>query len=267
MSTELFASTFDGLYKFDVVQDSWTEVYELDNISFPLGPEIEAFGTRLYASNSNLQLVVLDQSSGEIEESIDLTFPFRVAFDVVTAMEFVSDTLYAGIAQNGTSSPGTFAIVDTNSGSIGIVGVEHSFPHPCTGLAYDGTAMYAVTGTISDFAKLYIVDLATGATSEVGTIVDLNTAPSGLYLSGLEFADDGTLFTVPTLSSQFEWPYLYSIDPSTANATVSTSLGNLSVLAITNPNGDVRLPNVNGPLTCALQVMAPVPSTLPTFIS
>lgn len=161
-------------------------------------------------------------------------------------MEFVNNTLYAGVTLSGSETVASLATVNTTSGVISIVGIENAFPYSCTGLAYDGMTMYGVTGPNFDYAKLYVVELATGAASEVGTITDPNTAPNGLYLSNLEFDDDGTLFTIPPASNQFEWPYLYSIDPLIGRATVSTGLDGLPVLAITNPSGDVGLLVLHG---------------------
>lgn len=276
LADKLFASSvFGGIYKLDA-ENMWQLVYTPSVSIF--GPEIESDGSQLYIS-ARAGFLILNQTTGVQEEEIDLTYPLSSSsYDVITAMEVVDGTLYVGITVSGIASTATLATVDVNSGVINIVGVEFAFPRPCTGLAYDGTTMYGVTGSDSDFSKLYVVDLATGATSEVGTIVDPSTAPDGLFLSGLEFSDDGTLFAIPAVGYQSEWPYLYNIDPSTAFATVSTGIGSLLLLAITNPNGKVRERELNPSLidnlpptqvelatTTPTSTRPPVPGLIPTF--
>ena len=86
---------------------------------------------------------------------------------MLTAMEFVASTLYAGLTTEGGGAT-YLATVDLTTGSVTTVGAT-GVSSPLGGLAYDTDAevMYGISAGGSA-AQLFTVDLGTGVATSVG---------------------------------------------------------------------------------------------------
>ena len=100
--------------------------------------------------------------------------------------------LYADTNDPSCSGESCLYSVNPTTGASTLVGDDDEFL--ATGLAADCSSVYA-TGTELDGAftsdALYSVDTATGGVTKIGTSLGLN-----LFTSGLDFASDGTLYTI-----------------------------------------------------------------------
>lgn len=155
----------------------------------------------------NTDLYSIRPDTGAVFDIQTMTFPD--GGDVITAMEFVGRTLYAGFTMEGIhSGPGGSSLVTINplTGDVTMVGAT-GIPHPLGGLAYDGTTMYAVSAGGS--GSLYTIDLGTGAATFIGD--------TGFTMTALEFGADGVLYGLPRSRSPFA-NHLLRIDTDTGAA-------------------------------------------------
>jgi hypothetical protein len=134
-----------------------------------------------------------------------------------SGLEYVGGTLY-GVGYAFPGLPSILHTIDTTSGlttAVGLTGFG-----VISGLAYDGTTMYGVTGA-SAFqgpAQLVTVNLATGAATAVGlTGID--------KLGGLAFGLDGVLYAGSARNSAFGPGNLYTINTATGAASLIGNTG------------------------------------------
>jgi hypothetical protein len=181
--------------------------------------EIEYGGGFIWGSDTgnNANLHKIDPATGLVLSTTTMTFP--ASGDVITAMEFVGATLYAGLTTEGGGE--TFlATIDLGTGVVSSIGATGSGT-PYGGLAYNGTTLYGITAGGSS-AELVTLNLGTGAATSVG-IVTLGGTTLGA--TALEFGTDGVLYALPNSRSAFAGSLL-SIDTTT---TIATNLGSFGV--------------------------------------
>ncbi|MFG0258320.1 MAG: hypothetical protein ACF8GE_10500 [Phycisphaerales bacterium JB043] len=185
-------------------------------------PAFEFFSRQYYMTSSStpLSLYLMDPFTGATNSTLALTYPPEG--NVITSLEFVGSTLYAGLTTSGGiggGNPSYLSTIDLSTGNITTIGAM-GFNAGTGGLAYDGTTMYAVDAS-GVSATLYTVDLATGAATAVGAVLD--GGATALTITGLEFGDDGVLYALTSFTDAT--PYtLYSVDPSTGTATLIGSM-------------------------------------------
>ncbi|MCO5297953.1 MAG: PEP-CTERM sorting domain-containing protein [Fimbriimonadaceae bacterium] len=181
--------------------------------------EIEWGGGFIWGADTgvNTNLHKIDPATGQVVGTLTLTFPTQG--DVLTALEFVGSTLYAGLTTEGGGET-YLATVDTVGGTVTSIGATGA-GSPLGGLAFDGTTMYGITSGGSA-ATLYTIHLGTGAGTSVGQVT-LNGTTIGA--TALEFGTDGVLYALPNPASGNAGSLL-TIDPGTA---VATNLGDLGV--------------------------------------
>ena len=204
-----------GLYSIDTATAIATFIgndFASDYIS-----EIElSAGGVIYAADTddNTLLHTIDPSTGSVTGTITMTFP--MGGDVLTALEFVGSTLYAGFTTEGDGGPTFLTTVDIGTGIVSTVGAT-GVPSPLGGLAYDvaTSVMYGISAGGSS-AELFIIDLSTGAATSVGLVTIGGTSFGGT--TALEFGPDGVLYALPNNSSSITG-HLLSIDPLTGAAT------------------------------------------------
>lgn len=181
--------------------------------------EIEYGGGVIYASDTgnNSQLHSIDPATGLVNSTLIMSFPAEG--NVVTSMEFVGGTLYAGLTTEGGGST-YLSTINLSTGDVSVVGGV-SAGSPLGGLAWDGTTMYGVTAGGSS-GELLTINLGSGAGTSVG-LVTLDGRTLGM--TALEFGVDGRLYGLPN-NSQGNSGHLILLDPSTA---VATDLGDLGI--------------------------------------
>ena len=199
----------DHLYRLDTATLSATSVGP-NNVSSILS-EIEQspYGS-IFGSDTfvNTNLYSISPATGAAFNIQTMTFP--EGGDVITAMEFVGQTLYAGFTTEGihTGSAATSLVtIDLLNGAVSIVG-DTGIPRPLGGLAFDGTTMYAVSAGGS--GSLYTIDLETGAATLIGD--------TGFRMTALEFGINGVLYGLPRSRSPFA-NHLLQIDTTTGIAS------------------------------------------------
>jgi sugar lactone lactonase YvrE len=146
--------------------------------------------------------------------------------------------------------------VDPATGATTVVGGPGVRAFLPTGLAADCTTVYA-TGTVAtgvDGDSLYTVDTATGAVTSVGNI------GLPIFTAGLDFAGDGTLYTIgePWVNGPF--PYA----PKSATVDKATGAGSNPQTWVTN---DTTPTAIRGLAIAGLSCAAPEPPPVvqPTF--
>ena len=228
----------DQLYRIDTDAVSATAVGP--NTVSSILPEIEQgpSGT-VYGSDTvdNTLLYSIDPATGAVFDSLVMTFP--PGGDVITAMEFVGQTLYAGFATEGGHSgsvSSALVTIDTGTGDVTSVG-ETGILNPLGGLAYDGSTMYAVSA--GGAGSLYTIDLATGAATLVGA--------TGFAMTALEFGDDGALYGLPR-------PRSVSVNHLLRIDTVTGAGIDLGLLAGAPGNGLVSLTATPPPLVVRIDI-------------
>jgi len=221
MSRHASAATllaYDGdnnsLYSIDTA----TAIATLIGTDFASGDisEIElSAGGVVYAADTgiNTLLHTIDPSTGSVTGTITMTFP--MGGNVLTALEFVGSTLYAGFTTEG-GGPTFLATVDIGTGIVSTVGAT-GVSSPLGGLAYDvaTSVMYGISAGGSS-AELFTIDLSTGAATSVGLVTIGGTTFGGT--TALEFGPDGVLYALPNNKSSITG-HLLSIDPLTGAAT------------------------------------------------
>jgi len=223
MSRHASAATllaYDGdnnsLYSIDTA----TAIATLIGTDFASGDisEIElSAGGVVYAADTgiNTLLHTIDPSTGSVTGTITMTFP--MGGNVLTALEFVGSTLYAGLAtEDEGGEPTILTTVDIGTGIVSTVGAT-GVSSPLGGLAYDVTTsvMYGISAGGSS-AELFTIDLSTGSATSVG-LVTIDEASFG-GTTALEFGPDGVLYALPNNNSSITG-HLLSIDPLTGAAT------------------------------------------------
>lgn len=189
--------------------------------------EIEYRNGVVYGADTddNTKLHLINPASGAALALIALTFPDEG--DVLTALEFVGDTLYAGLTTEG-GGPTYLSTVDLGTGVVTVVG-STGFGSPMGGLSYDGTTMYAISAGGSA-PKLFTVSLTTGLATVVGPVTLGGQNFGGT--TALEFGNDGVLYALPNYNSDI-CGHLLALDPLSGNATdlgdTETGLTSLTV--------------------------------------
>jgi hypothetical protein len=189
--------------------------------------EIEWGGGVIYGSDTsdNTRLHQIDPVTGLIFDTITMSFPSEG--NVITSMEFVGDTLYAGLTTEGGGTT-YLSTIDLGTGVVSTIG-STGFGSPFGGLAWDGDTMYGISAGGSG-AELFTVNLGSGAATSVG-LVTIDGV--GLGTTALEFGTDGVLYALPNINEGIAG-HLLSIDPSTANATDLGFTGQNDLVALTS---------------------------------
>ena len=199
-----------------------------NNFDFTL-PEIEEAGGVIYGSDSevNTDFHRIDRRTGVVFETITLTFP--PDGNVLTALEFVDGTLYAGLTTEGGGEDTYLSTVDLDSGVVTVVG-QTNVGSPLGGLAYNKTnsKMYAISAGGSQ-AELFTINLATGLATLLGPV---KIAGQGFKATALEFGEDGVLYSLAAYYDPLKGKLL-SIDPVTLVATDLGSTGIPNPVALT----------------------------------
>jgi hypothetical protein len=219
-----YSGTNDALYTIDPAIPSATLV-GTDSGS-GIVAEIEHDGAEIWAADTgdNTNLHRIDPATGAVLGTTTLVFP--PDGNVLTSLEFVDTTLYAGLTTEGGGET-YLATVDTGTGAVTTIGSTGTGV-PFGGLAYNGLAMYGISAGGSQ-ATLYTIDLGTGAATAVGPVL-VGGSPIGL--TGLEWGTDGVLYAVPNGSDPAAGSIL-TIDPATAAATNLGNTGELTLNALT----------------------------------
>ncbi len=183
-------------------------------------PEIE-FGNDLIYAYFNDELRIVDPVTGLITSTLPLNFPPEG--NVITAMEFVDDDLYAGLTTAGGGEPTFLSTIDLTTGDVTLV-LGQTWPTPLGGLAFDVNSgiMYGISAGGS-VGELISIDLISGAGSSIGQ-VSLPGFGASLFYSALEFDADGTLYTLTADNTVQLRGHLITVDPMTA---VATDLGSV----------------------------------------
>ncbi|MEM9348054.1 MAG: PEP-CTERM sorting domain-containing protein [Planctomycetota bacterium] len=187
----------------------------------PVGPanaaEIEYTGSTFVVSNVRAgEITVWDATSYALIATVPYNLTASTAgIDAITALEYVDGVMYAASAERG-GSISEFGTLDLTTGVFTPIAVT-GYAGPLSGLAFDGTTMYASTGGGDN--GLYAIDLATGITSLTG---EASTVEA--YYD-LEFGADGVLYAMgdnalPGGSSD----ELFTVDPLTGLATPQGAL-------------------------------------------
>jgi hypothetical protein len=196
--------------------------------------EIEWVNGIIYGSDTgdNTRLHVIDPATGLTIDTVIMTFPPEG--NVITSMEFVDGTLYAGLTTEGSGEGPTFlSTIDLVTGVITTIGPT-GFGSAFGGLAWDGTTMYGISAGGED-AELFTVDLSTGAATSHGLVtIEGNTFGA----TALEFGLDGVLYSLPNRVDDLAG-HLLSIDPSEAEATDLGDTGQEGLVALTAPLPEV----------------------------
>ena len=178
--------------------------------------EIEFRNGVVYGTDTgdNTNFSMIDPSTGIVFNTITLTFPPEG--NVLTSLEFVGDTLYAGLTIEGSqgTEPTYLSTVDLGTGVVTVVGAA-GITSPFGGLAYDrsGAMMYAISAGGST-ATLYTIDLITGAATAVASVL-VGGLP--FKATALEFGGDGVLYTAPSFNDPL-FGHLLTIDSMTGAA-------------------------------------------------
>ncbi len=216
--------------------------------------EIEFGGGIIYGADTgdNTLLHSIDPATGAPLDVLSLTFPGEG--DVLTSLEFVGDTLYAGLTTEG-GGPTYLSTVDLGTGAVSVVGPT-GFDSPFGGLAFEGSArsglMYGISAGGSA-GELFTIDLGTGDATSVGLVT---VDGEGVGTTALEFGDDGVLYALPHVGESIAG-HLLSIDPATGDATDLGSTGVDGLVALTTPEpSTLTLLGLVGLLVCARRRMA-----------
>ena len=153
----------NGLYSIDTATATATLIgadfasYYISEIE--LSPDGVIYAADTDAENKIL-LHTIDPSTGLVTGAITMTFP--PGGNVLTALEFVGSTLYAGLTTEGGGGPTFLATVDIGTGIVSTVGPT-GVSTPLGGLAYDvaNSVMYGISAGGSP-AELFTIDLSTG---------------------------------------------------------------------------------------------------------
>ncbi len=218
----------NGLYSIDTATAIATFIGTDFASGTPSEIELSAGGVAYAADTDNKTFLhTIDPSTGSVTGTITMTFP--MGGNVITALEFVGSTLYAGFTTEG-GGPTFLTTVDIGTGIVSTVGAT-GVSSPLGGLAYDvsTSVMYGISAGGWP-AELFTIDLSTGAATSVGLVTI-----GGLSFGGttaLEFGPDGVLYALPNNNSSITG-HLLSIDPLTGAATDLGFTGVESLNALT----------------------------------
>lgn len=156
--------------------------------------EIEYRNGVIYGADTDTGcLRLIDPATGAFEGTLALTFPSEG--NAITALQFVGDTLYGGLATGrGERAAGQSYLVtiNTTTGVVSLIG-NTGMGYPLGGLAYDGVKLYGISAG-GGTAVLYTLDVSTGAATSVGTVrIDGNNFSA----TALEYAESGKLYSLP----------------------------------------------------------------------
>ncbi len=203
----------------------------------PMGPddptygriaEIEYGGGIIYGADAAYgTLHAIDPATGVPLGALSLTFPPQG--DAITSLEFVGDTLYAGLATQQSFEDAYLSTIDLDTGVVSVVAGASGVGSALGGLAYDGATMYAISAGPSA-GELFTIDLGTGAATSVGLVT---VGGVGLGTTALEFGHDGVLYSLPKRTDPLAG-HLLSVDPATGDATDLGDTG-ITLVALTTP--------------------------------
>jgi hypothetical protein len=183
--------------------------------------EIEEGGGVIYGADTDVNnwLHQIDRTTGVIFDTLVLSFPPEG--DVLTSLEFVQGTLYAGLTTEGGGET-YLSTVDLASGLVTVVGPTN-VGSPLGGLTYDlsRSTMFAISAGGSA-AELFTIDPGSGAATSVG-LVKLNNESFGA--TALEFGVDGVLYALANFNDPL-FGHLLTVDPDTA---IATDLGSTNI--------------------------------------
>jgi len=190
--------------------------------------EIESRGGSIYAADTddNTKLHRVDPATGLYKSTTTLTFPPEG--NVLTSLEFVGSTLYAGLTTEGGGET-YLSTVDLGSGVVTVVGGPSGVGSPLGGLAWNGATMYAISAGGSP-AELFTIDLGSGVATSVGLVT---LGGSSFGATALEFGADGVLYSLPK-NDDVNAGHLLSIDPATGEATDLGDTGISGLVALTS---------------------------------
>jgi hypothetical protein len=187
------------------------------------------------------QMRLIDPRTGHSRGHINLSLP--APEDALTALEFVDDTMYAGLTRGSATRESFLATIDLVSGEVELVG-SMGIGEFLGGLAYEESTgtMYGVTsanlqaGSFPGSSHIFSVDLSTGATS---TPIEVTVAGSSVELDALEFGRSGELYAIPRRAAHPSVPpsplagHLLTIDPLTGQAIDLGYLGDDKFMGLT----------------------------------
>jgi len=203
--------------------------------AFIIIAEIEYADGVIYGADTsvNTQLHSIDPNTGNVVSTLPLVFPPQG--NVITAMEFIAGTLYAGLTTESVQVSETYlCTVDLHTGVVTLVGGASGIGSPTGGLAWNGKSLYAVSAGSSS-PRLYRLDIASGAATLVGDVVLPGpTSPGGM--TALEFGADGELYGLTNVSGTGAplAGHLLRINPTTAGAANVGNMGNNGLVSLTS---------------------------------
>ncbi|MEM9066794.1 MAG: GC-type dockerin domain-anchored protein [Planctomycetota bacterium] len=245
-------------------------------------PEFEYANGKLWIADGGLvtgpRVLVVDPVTGIVEREIN--YDLRLGAPArMTAMEEANGRLYGAVSTLGQSRVGVLVEIDMVSGEVRFIGGLPS--EAVSGLAWDGTTMYACVGGGMGAALsgwLLDVDLVSGGAALVGQLTGVDS------LTGLEFGSDGVLYGLDRTGGGKGNETLVSIDIPSRSATPIGQPGNLDGQAnaltlvsltptpvrcwrfgatvIANDHADGPLQGVTGDITIELTVDPSAPPTL-----
>ena len=194
-------------------------------------PEIEYGGGVIYATDTESRVLhTISPSTGQISSSFPLRFP--AGGEVLTALEFVGATLYAGFTEEeAREREDTYlTAIDLATGDVSIIGAT-GIGSPLGGLAFDlaSGVMFSITAGGS-VAQLHTIDLVSGAATLVGPVT---VDGAGLGATALEFGPDGVLYALPNRRDPLAG-HLLRLDPATGEATDLGDTGIADLNALTS---------------------------------
>lgn len=195
--------------------------------------DIEYGGGVIYAAEGRV-LRTISPSTGQvsgISSSLTLRFPAGGGdSDVLTALEFVGATLYAGFTEEDAREDTYLTTVDLATGDVSIIGAT-GIGSPLGGLAFDPASgvMFSITAGGS-VAQLHTIDLVSGAATLVGPVT---VDGAGLGATALEFGPDGVLYALPNRRDPLAG-HLLRLDPATGEATDLGDTGIADLNALTS---------------------------------
>ena len=184
--------------------------------------EIEEDGGVIYGADTNFneRLHRIDRTTGVIFDTLTLIYPPEG--NVLTSLEFVRGTLYAGLTTEGGGEDTFLSTVNLVSGVVTVVGAT-GVGFPLGGLAYDvsRSTMFAISAGGSD-AELFTIDLSSGAATSVA-LAKLDGQSFGA--TALEFGVDAVLYALANFNDPLSG-HLLTVDPVSA---ITTDLGPTNV--------------------------------------
>jgi hypothetical protein len=181
-------------------------------------------------TSNNERLHFIDPITGDLTGEVLMTFPPEG--DVITAMEYIGGTLYAGLTTEGGGGDAYLSTIDTGTGTVTLVGGPTGVGGPLGGLAFNGSELYAVSAGGAEPA-LYTLDLVTGNATLVATVMAYGVPE--LRLTALEFTADGSLSSLANaFGTHGIAGHLLSVDPVNGMAVDLGDTGLPGLVALTS---------------------------------